>query len=284
MAVFICLLLILPVSAAITGKVVISADVVIPAPVAAFSSNVTEGVAPLPVKFTDTSTGFPALWAWEFGDGATSSEQNPVHVYTTAGTYSVTLTVTNGAGSDSLAQTNLITVNVPADKKPKAEFTAQPRTGDPPLTVQFTDLSLNNPTAWEWSFGDGGRSNDRNPSHIYTSPGSYNVKLKASNSKGTDTETKAHYIFIQPGRLHVDFSGTPLSGKSPLTVKFTDVSTGEPRFWLWWFGDDSLSFSLQQNPTHTYRRAGTYTVRLTVFRMSGSDTETKGGYVTVTRW
>ena len=79
-----------------------------PAPVANFTANVTSGVAPLTVTFTDESTG-AATWSWNFGDGATSTEQNPTHTYVTAGTYTVTLTVTNTAGSDST--TGVIPVN-----------------------------------------------------------------------------------------------------------------------------------------------------------------------------
>src|SRR5207253_1879749 len=82
-------------------------------PVASFSGSPTSGIVPLTVNFTDASTGQPTSWAWTFGDGGTSTAQNPSHTYTTAGTYSVTLTATNTMGSNSLTKTNYITVTPP---------------------------------------------------------------------------------------------------------------------------------------------------------------------------
>ena len=82
-------------------------------PVASFSGSPTSGINPLTVNFTDTSTGQPTSWAWNFGDGGTSTAQNPSHVYTAAGTYSVTLTATNTVGSNTLTKTNYITVTPP---------------------------------------------------------------------------------------------------------------------------------------------------------------------------
>jgi len=284
-AVLVLLLACLPVLAETTGKVVITADVIIPPPVADFSANITEGTAPLAVKFTDTSTGSPASWAWEFGDGATSPDKNPVHVYAAKGKYSVTLTAINGAGSSTRTEHNFISVKKPNPQhKPHADFTAMPRTGTAPLTVQFTDTSTNDPDSWRWHFGDlSSGSTEQNPVHTYTKPGKYMVSLQASNERGEDTAIRPNYIVIPDPALHADFTGTPLAGTAPLTVRFTDTSTGSPGFWIWRFGDDPFDISLQQNPINTYRRAGSYTVKLTVFRMGEADTETKGGYVTVAR-
>ncbi len=83
-------------------------------PTANFTANVTAGEAPLAVQFNDTSTGSPTSWAWDFGDNTTSAEQHPVHTYATAGTYSVNLTVTNAAGSDTETKTDYITVTAPS--------------------------------------------------------------------------------------------------------------------------------------------------------------------------
>jgi len=283
--VLLVLLLFMPALATTSGKVVITADIVLPLPVAGFTANVSDGTAPLAVKFTDTSTGSPASWAWEFGDGATSSEKNPVHVYTAKGKYTVTLTAANGAGSSTKTEHNFISVKKPKPQhKPHAEFTATPRTGTAPLTVQFTDTSTNDPDSWRWHFGDlSDSSSDQNPSHTYTRPGRYTVTLRVTNERGDDIAIKPNYIEIPEPALHADFTGTPLTGTAPLTVRFTDTSTGSPGLWIWRFGDDPFDFSFQQNPVHVYRRAGSYTVRLTVFRMGEADTETKGGYVTVAR-
>ena len=108
------------------------------------------------VQFTDQSTNSPTSWSWNFGDGGTSTLRNPSHTYHTAGTYTVTLTAINSAGSDGETKTGYITVN-PSVIAPVAAFTGSPRTITAGQNVQFTDQSTNNPTSWSWSFGDGGQ-------------------------------------------------------------------------------------------------------------------------------
>ncbi|WP_162197404.1 PKD domain-containing protein, partial [Methanosarcina mazei] len=107
-------------------------------PVAAFSSNVTDGYAPLTVQFTDLSAN-AAEWNWNFGDGETSTVQNPAHTYSTAGEYNATLTVANANGTGSSSST--ITAFEPV--LPAAAFSSNTTSGNAPLTVQFTDLSEN---------------------------------------------------------------------------------------------------------------------------------------------
>lgn len=163
-------------------------------PVANFTANVTSGTAPLTVQFSDTSTNTPTSWAWNFGDGGTSTERNPTHVYL-PGTYTVSLTVTNAAGLDSETKTDYITVTA-AESAPTAAFSANTTSGDVPLTVTFTDSSTGNPTSWLWNFGDGTTSTDRNPVHTYTISGTYTVTLTVSNTAGSDSETKTGYITV----------------------------------------------------------------------------------------
>jgi PKD repeat protein/C1A family cysteine protease len=240
-------------------------------PVAAFSANPLSGAAPLTVAFTDQSTGGPTSWAWTFGDGGISTEQNPSHIYPAVGTYTVKLTVTNSAGSDDELKTNFITV-IEAAVSPTAEFTADVTKGDAPLTVEFTDLSMNNPTSWSWDFGDDGTSDTQNSSHTYSDAGIYTVSLTVTNAGGSDTETKTDYITVttDDGTAPVaDFTADPSSGKKPLKVKFTDLSTNNPTSWFWEFGDGKTS--IEQNPGHTYPKKGTYTVDLTVSNGYGSD-------------
>lgn len=88
------------------------------APTAAFSSNPTSGEAPLTVAFTDESSDSPTAWAWTFGDGATSTQQNPSHVYHAAGTFTVSLMATNAEGSDTESKTNHITATAVAGPVP----------------------------------------------------------------------------------------------------------------------------------------------------------------------
>ncbi len=173
-------------------------------PVAAFTGTPTSGTAPLTVNFTDQSTNNPTSWSWTFGDGGTSTAQNPSHIYTSAGTYTVTLTAANAYGSDSETKTGYITVTTGA--APVAAFTGTPTSGYAPLTVNFTDQSTNNPTSWSWTFGDGGTSTAQNPSHIYTSAGTYTVTLTAANAYGSDGETKTGYITVNTATnvMHVN--------------------------------------------------------------------------------
>src|SRR5512145_482082 len=145
-------------------------------PTAEFEAATRSGPAPLQVQFTDRSSpGSSSIeeWTWWFGDGTKSSERNPVHLYQGAGTYNVSLLVSSNAGADSEFKTGFIVVS-PQPAGPDAEFLGAPRSGGKPLTVQFTDQS--NPgsgtiTSWAWSFGDGGTSASRNPSHVYESEG-----------------------------------------------------------------------------------------------------------------
>mgnify|MGYP003764676023 CR=1 FL=1 len=249
-------------------------------PVAAFSAAPTSGIAPLTVQFTDASTGSPTAWSWNFGDGGTSDQQHPSHTYNEPGTYTVNLTATNAGGSDTETKTGYITVTAPV-LPPVAAFSAAPTTGTAPLTVQFTDASTNDPTAWSWTFGDGGTSDQQHPSHTYNEPGTYTVNLTATNAGGSDTETKTGYITVTAPILPpvAAFSASPTTGIAPLTVQFTDASTGSPTSWHWDFGDGRTSIA--QSPRHTYSTAGTYTVNLTATNAGGSDTETKNGYITV---
>ena len=139
------------------------------APVASFTATPTSGTVPLSVNFTDTSTGGPTAWAWDFGDGETATAQNPSHTYATAGTYTARLTATNAAGSTSSTRT--ITVDPPGGTAPVASFTATPTSGTVPLAVSFTDTSTGSPTAWAWEFGDGGTATTQNPPTPMQPPG-----------------------------------------------------------------------------------------------------------------
>jgi PKD repeat protein len=166
---------------------VVEAPAVVAAPAASFTASAADGRAPLPVQFTDTSTGAPTAWAWNFGDGATASTQNPAHTYAAAGTYTVTLTVTNAGGS-SVPATRQVTV-VPTVTAPVASFTSSVITGEAPVPVQFTDTSAGSPTAWTWNFGDGATATTRNASHTFGAAGTYTVTLTASNAGGSSTST-----------------------------------------------------------------------------------------------
>jgi PKD repeat protein len=147
------------------------------------------------VTFTDTSTGGPTSWAWNFGDGGTSTTRSPTHPYTAAGTYTATLTATNAGGSTSASRT----INVSAAPvAPTASFTASPTSGPAPLTVTFTDTSTGGPTSWAWNFGDGGTSTSQSPTHPYTANGTYTATLTASNAQGSTSATRTITVSNAP--------------------------------------------------------------------------------------
>src|SRR6185503_5771071 len=239
------------------------------------------------VDFIDQSTSGSSpitSWFWSFGDGTTSTSQNPSHLYSSAGRYSVSLAVTTAAGTNTSTQTDFIIVSDTSILPPTATFHGSPRSGPAPLTVQFTDESTSGSSpisSRTWSFGDGATSTAQSPSHVYTSPGSYTVTLIVRSSTGADTLAQAGYIdvFVQPTAA---FSGSPTSGNTPLFVQFTDQSTAGSApiaSWQWTFGDGATSTA--RNPSHTYTSAGSYTVSLVVTTSAGQDTETKTSYVNV---
>ena len=163
---------------------------------------------------------------------------------------------------------------------PTAAFSGSPTSGDAPLTVNFTDSSTGTVTSWSWTFGDSGTSTSQNPSHQYTSSGDYTVALTASGSAGSDIETKTDYISVTTASAPTAaFSGSPTSGDAPLTVNFTDSSTGTVTSWSWTFGDGGTSTA--ENPSHEYTDSGDYTVALTVSGSAGSDSESKTDYISV---
>jgi parallel beta-helix repeat protein len=243
-------------------------------PVAAFSASPASGKAPLTVTFTDTSTGTPTKWKWSFGDGTSSTQQNPVHKYSKAGKYTVSLTVTNAKGSNTVTETDYIKMIA----NPVTNFTSSVTLGKAPLIVVFTDTSTGTPATWKWEFGDGSKSFVQNPTHKYSKAGTYTVSLTVKNAAGSNTVTKTEHIKVT-AKPAANFTSGVTSGKAPLNVKFTDTSTGTASSWIWDFGDGSKSFV--ENPIHKYSKAGTYTVSLTVKNASGSNTVTKTDYIKV---
>jgi len=246
------------------------------APVAAFGAAPSTGEAPLTVQFADASLGVVTSWTWDFGDGASASLQNPAHVYSTPGTYAVTLTASGPGGTDAEGKPDLITV---AEPQLQAGFTAAPTAGGAPLTVQFDDSSSGLISLRSWDFGDGGTSSLASPAHVYTTPGSYTVTLSVLGLGGLDVMTKADLIHVGEPAPVAQFGAAPTSGVAPLTVQFTDASSGNVAARSWSFGDGGTSSAT--SPTHVYTTPGTYTVALTASGPGGADDEVKPALVTV---
>ncbi len=222
----------------------------------------TTGTAPVTVAFTDTSTGAPTAWSWDFGDGTTSALRDPIKIYNAAGTYTVRLTVTNAAGKVSTSQT--VTVSA----APAANFTNSLPNGLPPVSISFTDTSTGNPASWSWAFGDGASSTLQNPSHIYAAAGTYTINLTVTNPAGSASVSKT--LGISPN-LTAGFTKAlaPTTGVAPVTVTFTDTSAGTITGWLWDFGDGTTS-NVQVPAPKTYNAAGNYSMTLTVTDATGS--------------
>ena len=164
---------------------------------------------------------------------------------------------------------------------PAANFTANPTSGQAPLTVRFTDQSTGTISVWDWDFGDGSaHSSAQNPSHTFSSVGNFIVTLTVTGSGGTTSSSLTISVTAPPPALSADFTASQLLGIVPLVVTFTDRSTGNPVSWDWNFGDGS-QHSSAQNPTHIYIVPGTYTVTLTV-RNSAGATSSKSATIRAT--
>lgn len=261
-------------------------------PVAEFTAdNVTPYVTDA-VQFTDLSTGSPTARERDFWDGSPVSHlQNPVHVFSIAGSYDVSLKVTNMRGESTETKLGFITASDVV--APVAEFSADVVTGDEPLDVQFTDESTNTPTSRVRSMSTNGFkwqiiSTDQNPLITFTMPWTYSIRLTATNDGGSDTMQKDAYITITtsdvPPVAAFTFAPDPATWVAPLEVTFTDVSTGWPadeRVWDYratWGGmlDPRINFSygtdplVNQNPVFQFPDAGTFDVRFTARNGGGS--------------
>jgi PKD repeat protein len=190
-------------------------------PISSFTSNVTSGAKPLVVQFTDTSNNTPTGWYWTFGDGGTSTLQNPIYTYTSLGTYAVSLGASNSAGSNTTTRSTYITV-ANTVTPPVAAFTSDIRSGTAPLTVLFTDTSTNSPTGWQWSFGDGTFNTEKNPSHTYTTGGTYSVTLTAVNSGGSNVSLMPGYITVATSAITGTQTAIPTA-----TTGTTDGTKGQ---------------------------------------------------------
>lgn len=232
--------------------------------------------APFTVSFSNNTAG-ASQWLWDFGDGATSTLQNPIYTYNTAGNYTVRLRVTLASGcSGSVTRTNLIRI-----QKPVVGIANMPVGGCFPFNFTPTPVvtSADTVVTWLWDFGDGNTSTQKFPSHLYTNQGTYNIRLTITTSTGC-TETILYTNGVRTGTKPVAaFTAAPLSSCARDSVVFSDQSTGSPDQWIWSFGDNGNSTA--QNPTYAYTKAGPMTVRLIAIRNGCPDTIVKTNYLTI---
>jgi PKD repeat protein len=247
-------------------------------PAVNFAADPTSGLLPLSVSFTNLTAGPQVAYHWHFGDGNSSTSENPSTIYSNAGTYTVTLTAWNSGGTNSLILTNLIVVtNIPP---PIIDFAANIGSGVVPLAVDFTNLTAG-AASFLWTFGDGNTSSILNPSNIYSNSGDYTVTLTGWNSGGTNSLTRVSYIIVSnPPPPVVDFAAGPTNGLLPLSVSFTNLTSGTVSGHEWTFGDGNSSAA--ETPSNTYSNAGDYTVTLTAWNSGGTNSLTRTNHVVVT--
>jgi PKD repeat protein/FtsP/CotA-like multicopper oxidase with cupredoxin domain len=241
-------------------------------PTASFTLSPASGRVPLNVTFTDTSTGTPLGWIWDFGDGnyaLDNGKQNPSHVYEIPGTYTVTLTAMNTGGKSAVSAPRTVTVTAAtAPAAPVARFNGTPTSGPEPLTVSFNaDASTSNPAIWAtwlWTFGDGSSSTVKNTTHTYTHAGNYTVSLAATNLGGTGLTTKVGYIKVahratQVGVFRPSAQQFRLRNGTATTLITYGLSSDTPITGDW-NGDSMWDVGGFRNSTHQFRlRNGTAT-------------------------
>ncbi len=232
-------------------------EVIHPLPIADFTAqNVCAGA---PVEFLDVSsisTGSISNWSWDFGDGTASVLDEPVHIYTDPGSYPVTLTVTSGYGC-----TAMVTTNINIYPNPTASFSSgNTCLGDGNLFLNQSGVSGGIAYTSLWSFSDGTQSTQTNPSHVFTSSGTYTILLTITSVHGCVSQaSNTARVYLPPVTM---FSAPNVCHGA--ATHFDDNSysqDGQIATWLWNFGDGSMS--TEGNPTHLYAGTGEYYVSLT---------------------
>jgi PKD repeat protein len=216
----------------------------------------------------DNMSEFANTYFWDFGDGNTSTQENPTHTYQADGTYTVALEATNNCGSE------IKIIQITVSNRPSAAFRANAKEGCVPFEVEFENLSSNNAQGYNWTFpgGNPGSSTLENPSVTYAASGIYNVTLIATNANGSDTIVEPMYIRAKDVPA-VDFSQM-VSGNQ---VNLTNT-TANGTSYMWSFGDGNSS--TEENPAHTFAENGNYSVQLTATNECGSKSVTKSVVIT----
>ena len=243
---------------------------VIEPPAAGFTLSPINGCGPLSVTFSNNSIGSGLDFLWDFGNGTTDTLRNPgVQTYNSGmygdTVYTITLNVSNVCGALTVED------SVTVFPSPQSLFGTQVSSGCSPLTIQFSNNSYGLPITYQWDFGDGTVSTDSLPvPHVYyayDNDTTYYITLITTNLCGTDTLTDSITVF--PNTVNAFFNTDPISGCVPLTVTFTNFSTGG-NLYFWNFGDGNISNQYSAN--HTYAAAGTYNVMFVVNNSCSFDT------------
>lgn len=229
-----------------------------------------QGNEPLSIQFIDLSTGWPQNWNWywDFGDGTSSMEQNPLHFYPHEGEYPVSLTIEG----DSCHSEYGVLVRVENDTTGNCQASFYYLQGTAPFSIEFFDTSTGegDVNSWTWDFGDGGVSYEQNPVHTYDYEGYYYVSLYIETTDSCFSGF-ADYVWVENDTTNCNAAFDVMLdtlNNVPRTYIFTDRSEGGIESWLWEFGDGS--FSYEQSPVHVYDAGGSYDVCLTVTTAPGN--------------
>ncbi|HVS50435.1 MAG TPA: PKD domain-containing protein, partial [Candidatus Dormibacteraeota bacterium] len=238
----------------------------------------TAGRTPLAVDFTSTPSGGrqPYVYAWTFGDGGTSTLQNPGHTYSAGGTYSADLTVTDANGATSIAPTLAIRAIGPLTASVNAARAIGDAPFTPPLSAPATGGQA--PYTYSWDLGDGTSSTAQSPNHAYTVAGTYTATVTVSDASGQVIHGSMQ-ITVYPA-LSGSASAAPGSGVAPFTVTFTGSAGGglTPYAYAWGFGDGTTASGA--SAAHAYA-AGTFHPTLTVRDSAGGTWTGAAGTISV---
>lgn len=242
------------------------------------------GTAPLSVDFNGiSSTGNISSFQWDFGDGSTSMGNTATHAYTTEGTYTAKLTVTDTNGQTSVASTTITaSPTVTPATPPTAAISSSTAAGPSPLTVTFDGSASTAAynatiTAYSWSFGDGSSATGASTAHTYATAGTYSTTLTVTDSKGLSSSISTPIVvtaaIIQNKVPTAVINATPASGSAPLTVTFDGSSSTDPdgsiASYIWNFGDGSSASG--KTATHIYTTEATFNATLQVTDNQGAD-------------
>ena len=250
-------------------------------PIAEFTVTPATGPAPLTVQYDATATtdpdGDPLTYGWTFGDSTTGSGVSGFHTYSTAGTYTIQLVVTDSRGNATSVSRSVL-VTEPENALPNASFNAVPTTGAAPLSVVFNATASNDSdgsiASFLWDFGDGDTATTAIANHTYTSQGAYIVTLTVTDNEGaTDTATTAILVTALGNQVPVaSFTADPTAGFPTLNVDFDASASTDPDgsivAYLWDFGDGGTGNG--QTVSHAYTSSGTYIAVLTVIDDNGT--------------